>query len=198
MSLRGFDYLMITCIREIKKKNPYFVPSGKRREGNSIYGAPTVCQAPCRRWPSMARTAHTSYSCCKKSLTPVRPRSLPQCESLSNSQCPQVTSSGILCTCFGSTIRSALKQKTKSESPYSPFSHFWSWWKLISVAWPRQWYASTDAYSVWPQKLGAGIPVCLGVSLQYRTIRTPRRISSVVRERLYLPLQGMWARGFNP
>lgn len=52
---------------------------------------------------------------------------------------------------------------------------FQLWWKLISVAWPRQWDVSSDACSVWPQKLGAGVPVCLGVSLQCRTVRTPGR-----------------------
>lgn len=56
---------------------------------------------------------------------PARPRSLPQHVSPHlYSQCPQVTFSGVLCTCFGSNIRLALKQKTKSESPHSPFSHF--------------------------------------------------------------------------
>lgn len=35
--------------------------------------------------------------------------------TLSHSQCPQVTASGILCTCFGSTINS-LKQKTRSQN----------------------------------------------------------------------------------
>ena len=55
-------------------------------------------------------------------------------------------------------------------------SHIFRLWrKLISVAWPRQWDVSSDACSVWTQKLGAGIAACLGVSLQCRTIRTPRR-----------------------
>ena len=74
-----------------------------------------------RAWPGQ----HTHRFPATKRASPlVRPRSLPHPESLSHSQCPQVTFPGILCTCFGSTIRFALKQKTKSESPYSPFSHF--------------------------------------------------------------------------
>ena len=55
-------------------------------------------------------------------------------------------------------------------------SHIFRLWrKLISVAWPLQWDVSSDACSIWTQKLGVGIAVCLGVSLQCRTIRTPRR-----------------------
>lgn len=92
-----------------------------------------------RAWPGQ----HTHRFPGTKASPLVQPRALPQPESLSHSQCPQVTFSGILCTCFGSTIRFALKQKTKSESFCILLSHiFQLWWKLISVAWPRQWEAS--------------------------------------------------------
>ena len=148
MSLPGFDYLMITCIREIKKK--IHTCSIRKKKGRksclwSPYCVPGTLPETAERGQDNTHIVfllqREPHPLCGPAL----------CHTLSPCLTHSVLKSPSLA--FSAPVLAPLldlhSNRRLSQNHRILLSHiFQLWWKLISVAWPRQWDVSSDACSV--------------------------------------------------
>lgn len=128
--LLGFGYLSVLYTKEIRQ----LLPSTKEM-GSTIYGAPTMCQAPCWGCLNAAKSSiifllkTVPFSLCSwpsidSLLHHVSPCLCVQLQGWGGISVSSAHLSGTLCTCTGCSIRSVFYRGLSHYSLCSLLPHF--------------------------------------------------------------------------